>query len=95
MNYVKAEDILPDDLLKAIQQYTDGVYIYIPRKNGKHKVWGENSGIRKSLELRNSVIYRDYIKGKKVRALSQKYYLSEQSIWRIINSQKNSLENRT
>lgn len=95
MNYVKAEDILPDALLKIIQQYTDGVYIYIPRKSGEHKAWGENSGARKSLKLRNSVIYRDYIKGKKIKDLSQKYYLSEQSIWRIINNQKNSLENST
>ncbi|MFL0250838.1 CD3324 family protein [Clostridium neuense] len=94
MNYVKAEDILPDDLLKMIQQYTDGVYIYIPRKNEERKAWGENSGIRKSLKFRNRLIYKDYIKGKKVKVLSQKYYLSEQSIWRIINNEKNSLENK-
>lgn len=41
MNYVKAEDILPDDLLKAIQQYTDGVYIYIFQEKTENIRLGE------------------------------------------------------
>ena len=34
MSYIKAEEILPEDLIRAIQEYADGVYIYIPRKPG-------------------------------------------------------------
>ena len=32
MSYVKAEDILPRELIEAIQQYVDGRSIYIPTK---------------------------------------------------------------
>ena len=45
MRYVKAQDVLPKDLLKLIQEYVDGEYLYVPRKNGNQKSWGEKSGI--------------------------------------------------
>ena len=32
MSYIKAEDILPRELLETIQQYVDGQLIYIPCK---------------------------------------------------------------
>ena len=31
MGYKKANDVLPHDLLHAVQQYIDGEYLYIPR----------------------------------------------------------------
>ena len=33
MKYVKAQDVLPKEILKIIQEYVDGKYLYIPRKN--------------------------------------------------------------
>ncbi|MCG7437602.1 hypothetical protein [Lysinibacillus fusiformis] len=36
MSYKKAKHILPEELLAAIQEYMDGEYIYIPRKE-QHK----------------------------------------------------------
>ena len=32
VSYTNADRILPRELLDAIQQYADGVYLYIPRK---------------------------------------------------------------
>lgn len=41
MSYKKAIDILPRNILSAVQQYIDGEYIYIPRKEDKKQAWGE------------------------------------------------------
>lgn len=90
MKYVKAQNVLPEDIVKVIQEYIDGGYIYVPRKTENQKAWGENSGIRSSLKLRNNEIYRKYKSGTTAVELSQEYYLSEQSIRRII-SQGNAL----
>lgn len=51
MKYVKAQDVLPEEIIEILQKYVDGKYLYIPRKNENQKAWGENSGIRKALML--------------------------------------------
>ena len=43
MKYEKAQNILPHGIIQLIQKYTDGGYIYIPRKNENKKSWGENN----------------------------------------------------
>ncbi|CUQ31988.1 histidine kinase [Clostridium baratii] len=88
MSYKKAQDVLPEEILKIIQEYIDGEYIYIPRKNENHKSWGEKSGIRDSLKIRNTEIYKKYLNGNSVDELSKEYYLSEKSIRRIIGQEK-------
>lgn len=88
MKYVKAQDVLPEELIELIQKYIDGNYLYIPRKDDNHKSWGENSGIKNILKIRNKEIYIKYNNGMSVDALSNKYYLSEKSIRRIISYEK-------
>jgi Mor family transcriptional regulator len=88
MKYVKAQDVLPEEILKIIQEYVDGEYLYVPRKNENHKAWGEKSGIRNSLKIRNNEIYKKYIAGTTIDKLTQEYYLSEKSIRRIISQEK-------
>ncbi|AQM59329.1 CD3324 family protein [Clostridium baratii] len=88
MSYKKAQDVLPEELLKIIQEYIDGEYIYIPRKNENHKSWGEKSGIKDSLKIRNNEIYKKYLNGATINELAQEYYLSEKSIRRIIGQEK-------
>ena len=46
MKYVKAIDVLPQEIIEIIQNYVDGEYLYIPRKNDNKKSWGEKSGIK-------------------------------------------------
>lgn len=88
MKYIKAHDVLPEEVIELIQKYVDGEFIYIPRKDGKQKAWGETSGTKASLLERNKQIYCDYKSGTSVPDLSKIYYLSEQSIRRIISQEK-------
>ena len=85
MKYVKALDVLPEEIIKIIQEYVDGEYLYVPRKNENHKAWGEKSGIRKSLKVRHKEIYKKYLDGFTINQLTQEYYLTEKSIRRIIS----------
>ena len=84
MSYIKAEEILPEELIRRIQEYTDGVYIYIPRRPGNRQPWGQETGYKAELKLRNDRIRNDYAAGENVTALSRKYHLSEKSIRRIL-----------
>lgn len=89
MKYSNAYNILPVDIVKIIQEYVDGEYLYIPRKEEEQKKWGEQSGSRDTLKRRNEEIYLKYIKGAVILDLAQEYYLSDKSIRRIISQQKN------
>ena len=84
MSYIKAEEILPRELIRQIQEYADGVYIYIPRKPGTRHPWGQETVYKAELKLRNDRIRSDYAVGTSVVALSCKYHLSEKSIRRIL-----------
>ena len=57
MRYQKASEILPVELVKLIQDYIDGEYVYIPRKQENKKNWGEASRTREELRLRNMEIF--------------------------------------
>ena len=84
MSYIKAEEILPEELIRQIQEYTDGVYIYIPRKPGTRHPWGQKTDYKAELKVRNDRIRSDYAAGTGVTALSRNYHLSEKSIRRIL-----------
>ena len=84
MSYIKAEEILPEDLIRQIQEYADGVYIYIPRKPGTRHAWGQKTAYKAELKARNDRIRNDYASGESVPALSLRYHLSEKSIRRIL-----------
>ncbi|WP_411167434.1 CD3324 family protein [Clostridium sp. MB05] len=88
MKYIKAQDVLPEEIVKIIQEYVDGEYLYVPRKNDNHKAWGEKSGIKSSLKVRNNEIYKKYLAGTTINELTKEYYLSEKSIRRIISQEK-------
>lgn len=87
MSYIKAEEILPEELIRQIQKYVDGVYIYIPRKPGTRHAWGQETDYKAELKIRNDRIRSDYAAGTSVTTLSRKYHLSEKSIRRILQKQ--------
>ncbi|MFS0783188.1 CD3324 family protein [Bacillus sp. 1P06AnD] len=89
MSYKKATEHLPSELLKVIQEYIDGEYIYIPRKECNKKSWGSTTNTRQELKQRNKKIYNDYLSGIDMNTLSTSYYLSVKSIQRIVLSVKN------
>ncbi|MBU3179172.1 hypothetical protein KPL47_23040 [Clostridium estertheticum] len=84
MSYVKATDVLPEEVLDLIQKYVDGEYIYIPKKECNRKLWGETTKSKKETSARNADIYKMYEEGVSVKILSEMYYLSSKSIQKIV-----------
>ena len=91
MGYIRAEKILPTEIIELVQQYVDGTSIYIPRKPEHRQEWGTKTAYKCELQNRNRSIYQDYLPGKTVRELAECYYLSEKSIQRIIRMEKCTL----
>lgn len=88
MAYKCAIDLLPEDLLKAIQDYVDGEYIYIPRKDCNRKKWGDTTKTRQNLTLRNIEIYTKFQSGVSIQELENTYYLTGKTIYKIISKIK-------
>jgi len=88
MGYLRADKILPIEIIELIQEYVDGENIYIPRKESNKKEWGSETQIRQVLEERNLLILHDFRKGMSLSELAAKYFLSKKSIQRIIREMK-------
>lgn len=88
MSYIKAEDVLPKELIQTIQQYVDGKAIYIP--SVQKKPWGSETKTRSILLERNREIYAAFRTGMPVSALTQRYSISEKSVQRIIRRMEES-----
>lgn len=84
MRYVKAEMVLPDDLVRNIQKYIQGKYLYIPSQPQTRKKWGEDSGSRVYIQNRNEDIRNKYESGYSIQNLAQEFFLSIHSIRKII-----------
>lgn len=86
MKYKNANNILPDKLIKMIQEYVQGEYIYIPVK--EKFVSKYPTDYKTELEKRNAHIFTGYLEGISNKHLSELYHLSESSIRRIIIKQR-------
>ena len=86
MSYIRADEILPKELLETIQQYVDGQIIYIPKKEKQE--WGSGSSAKEFFRERNERIFQAWQKGISEDELSRRFYLSRKCIKRIIRSQK-------
>ena len=89
MSYKKADDILPQALLIAVQQYIDGEYMYIPRKADSKLPWGANTDTRKIVNARNREILIKRLAGCSVGDLAEQYFLSGKAIYKILNAKRN------
>jgi Mor family transcriptional regulator len=90
MSYVKADYILPRELLELVQEYADGQYLYIPKKVGSRKEWGTNTNTRNEVKQRDREIYIKYMEGYSSSELACEYFLSVKSIQRILLQEKKS-----
>lgn len=88
--YVKAEDVLPEHLVDAIQEYVQGVEIYIPKRPDTKLGWGERSGTRKQIAQRNKDIIRRFCQGESIHSLTEHFHLSYDSIRKIVSAQRQS-----
>jgi Mor family transcriptional regulator len=90
MQYKKATQVLPEYLVTEIQKYADGCIIYIPNKDGSRKAWGENTNAKSEISERNKNIRSEYRNKKTLNELSDKYFLSIDTIKKIIYSKMQS-----
>lgn len=74
--------------MKEIQKYAAGKLLYIPSGEEK-RAWGETSGYREQLRRRNRMIRNKYAHGLTVSELADEYFLSLDSIKKIIYSKNN------
>ena len=87
MSQLNGKDIFPEKLLKQIQKYVAGESVYIPAKE-KRKSWGETSGYKRYILERNIEIKDKFKNGVSIDDLSDEYFLSTESIKRIVYSKK-------
>lgn len=90
MGYIKADEVLPDELLRRVQDYAEGQLLYIPRREARRSDWGSISGTRTQLAARNERIRGERRLGCTVGELAARYYLSEKSIQRILRDARPS-----
>ena len=86
MSYIKADDVLPQELIETIQQYVDGKMIYIPSKEKQE--WGTTTSAKVFFRERNERIFETYKSGMGLRELARSFSLSEKSIQRILRNQR-------
>ena len=86
MRYIRADEILPPELLEAVQKYIDGQLIYIPSKEKQE--CGSVTASRKYYCDRNRKIFLQRKAGASTEELSLRFSLSEKSVQRILRQQK-------
>jgi len=86
LSYRNAKEILPERLLEEIQQYVKGEIIYIPKQGDEKIKWGIKNGSRKKYDKRNNDIKVLKTEGMTVDEIARVYYLSADSIRKIISS---------
>lgn len=86
-SYKNGRDVLPPILLKQIQQYIDGELLYIPKQGDNKAGWGQLSGSKSRLDKRNEEIYIAYCSGRSIEELERIYFLSGDSVRKIIGKQ--------
>lgn len=92
MEYLNAKDILPIDLLEQVKKYAAGKCLYIPQNEDDMKLWGELSGYRKQLRKRNRMIINKFQYDITIEELSKEYFLSEETVKKIVYSRKKAKE---
>ena len=84
MRYLKAEEVLPAQLLAQIQEYADGVYLYIPRRADHRQRWGNSTRYREELKKRNESIRHLRREGLNAEELAERFHLSVKTIQRFL-----------
>ncbi|PMC40465.1 hypothetical protein CJ195_01765 [Bacillus sp. UMB0899] len=88
MTYINATKVLPEKLIVEIQKYIQGETLYIPKQETEYRKWGSSSGGRQMLDRRNAAIKKSFSGGHSIQQLANEYYLSPESIKKIVYSNK-------
>ena len=84
MRRSNAAMLLPEELLFEIQQYVQGKSVYIPKIEGSHKKWGDNTKSKTLTLTRNNNIRSDFHNGLTIEELTERYCLSPDSVKKIV-----------
>jgi Mor family transcriptional regulator len=84
MKSVKAQAVFPHSLLAEIQKYVQGEMVYIPKLPANYEKWGANTDSKSTVALRNEDIVRAFKAGATVLELAKVFYLSEETIKKIV-----------
>lgn len=93
MKYVNANDILPKELLDRIKPYAAGKLLYVPSEQEK-RAWGEKTGARAEYYARNNAIRTGFSKGMAVEVLADKYFLTPETIKKIIYAKEKEMKDK-
>lgn len=88
MKYKNARTVLPERLLKELQQYVQGEIIYVPGSRLIRASWGEANGTKEKYTARNNEIIQLYRNGASIGEIAESYYLSEYSIKKIVSGSR-------
>jgi len=88
LKYINADKVLPEKLIQEIQKYVQGETLYIPKPKTEYLQWGTSSGGRRILDRRNDAIRNSFISGSSIQQLAKEYYLSDETIKKIVYSYK-------
>ena len=88
MKYMNARDILPESLICQIQRYIQGGMLYIPNQAEQRAGWGSKSGSSAQLQRRNRQIHAMYQAGEDIHTLAQTFFLSTDSVRKIIQKER-------
>lgn len=88
MDYKNGMQVLPAELLAMLQEYVDGMYIYIPRKSEHRQKWGVQSPSYAAVLKRNQEIFDRYQAGTAVVELAEEYFLAPKTVYRILSKMK-------
>lgn len=89
--YVNAAEILPACPLEALQQYAEGIQLYIPRRD-ERAAWGQLTGARQELAQRNWEIRQRRLQGASIESLMSEFHLSHDSIRKIVCGKNSSTQ---
>lgn len=92
MRYINATQILPEKLLAEIQEYADGIFLYIPRRTNNKRPWGAATATKQELAKRNRSIFHDHTAGVSISELASRHFLSPKTIQRIIAKQRATVQ---
>ena len=88
MKYIKAQTVFPNSLLAEIQKYVQGEMVYIPKLPDNYDAWGTNTDSKSAVTLRNNDIVQAFKAGATISELTQVFYLSEETIKKIVYKKK-------
>lgn len=92
MKYRNAKDVLPKELLREVKKYASGLLLYVPSEEADRldaQMKRPLTEFRQSILIRNQRIYNEYLSGKSVSELAEQYYLSLDTVKKMVYGKKN------